>query len=240
MGDSSSAAAAVAEYTRLMSLAVHELRTPTSVVGGYLRMLQQDTSAELSERQRRMVDEAEKSCARLAALIGEMSDLSKLDAGTAAVKTEPFDIFHLVVEVTRGVHEGQDREVELNMRGLTSGGQVTGDRTRLKTAFEVIVRAVVREQPAATRVFVETSRAMRDGRPAARVTVAPESDLQRALESEPVSFDDARGGLGLGLPIARRVFDRHGGRVWSALPDQGVDLPVGSRGAIVVSLPLSE
>jgi signal transduction histidine kinase len=240
MGDTPSAAAAVAEYTRLMSLAVHELRTPTSVVGGYLRMLQKDTSAELSERHRRMIDEAEKSCGRLAALIGELSELSKLDAGTAAVKTERFDIFQLVVEVAQEIHEGQEREVQLDRRGPTSGGEITGDRARLKTAFEVIVRAVVREQPASTRVVVETRHIMREGRPVACVTVAPEPDLQRALESDPVSFDDARGGLGLGLPIARRVFDRHGGRVWSALPDKGVELPVGSRGAIVASLPLSE
>jgi signal transduction histidine kinase len=203
-------------------------------------MLQKDTSAALSERQRRMIDEAEKSCARLADLIGELSDLSKLDAGTAAVKTEEFDIFELVAEVAHEIHEGRDREVQLNTRGPTSGGRITGDRTRLKTALAFIVRAVVREQPAATTVVVQSTRAMRDGRAVASVTVAPEADLSRARESEPVSFDDARGGLGLGLPIARRVFDRHGGRVWSALPDQGVELPLGSRGAIVASLPLSE
>jgi len=240
MGDIPSAAAAVAEYARLMSLAVHELRTPTSVVGGYLRMLQKDTSAELSERQRRMIDEAEKSCARLAALIGELSELSKLDAGTAAVKTEEFDIFQLVAEVAHQLHDTQDRQVQLDMRGPSSGGQMTGDRTRLKTAFDVIMRAVVREQPSATTVIVESRRALRDGRPVAWVTVAPEPDLARALASRPASFDDVRGGLGLALPIARRVIDRHGGRIWSALPEEGVELPVGSRGAIVASLPLSE
>ena len=43
-------------YTQLLSLAVHEFRTPASVVGGYLRMLQGDTDAPLSERQQRMID----------------------------------------------------------------------------------------------------------------------------------------------------------------------------------------
>src|SRR5918912_1241470 len=52
-------------YPQLLSLAVHELRTPASVVGGYLRMLQRDTEPAMSERQRRMIDEAEKSCQRL-------------------------------------------------------------------------------------------------------------------------------------------------------------------------------
>ena len=46
------------------------------VVGGYLRMLQRDTAMPLSERQRKMIDEAEKSCARLVALIAELSEIS--------------------------------------------------------------------------------------------------------------------------------------------------------------------
>src|SRR5437899_3493487 len=70
-----------AAYARLLSLAVHELRTPASVVGGYLRMLQRDTDSALTDRQRKMVDEAEKSCARMVALIAEMSEVSKSDAG---------------------------------------------------------------------------------------------------------------------------------------------------------------
>ena len=67
-------------YTQLLSLAVHEFRTPASVVGGYLRMLQRDADVPLSQRQRRMIDEAERSCQRLVALIGELSEIQKLDA----------------------------------------------------------------------------------------------------------------------------------------------------------------
>ena len=46
-----------------------------------------------------MVDEAEKSCVRLIDLLAELSDLGKLDAGTAAVKTEAFDVFELLRSV---------------------------------------------------------------------------------------------------------------------------------------------
>jgi signal transduction histidine kinase len=46
-----------------------------------------------------------------------------------------------------------------------------------------------------------------------------------------VPFDEQRGGLGLALPIARRVIERHRGRIWS---------PAGGRAAAIVSLPLSE
>src|SRR5947207_2725150 len=68
-------------YPKLISLAVHELRTPASVVGGYLRMLQREGEAALSPRQLKMVDEAAKSCARIVALIAELGDIGKMDAG---------------------------------------------------------------------------------------------------------------------------------------------------------------
>ena len=57
------------EYARLLSLAVHELRTPASVVGGYLRMLTTFSDPPLDEKQQKMVDEAGKSCASVDARI---------------------------------------------------------------------------------------------------------------------------------------------------------------------------
>src|SRR2546421_7720458 len=102
-----------AACARLLSLAVHELRTPASVVGGYLRMLQRDTEAPMTDRQRKMIDEAEKSCTRLVALIAEMSEVSKLDAGVTTLSRDRLDLFPLVADVANGVHEAEDREVRL-------------------------------------------------------------------------------------------------------------------------------
>ncbi len=174
------------------------------------------------------------------ALLGEFSDLAKLDAGTAAVKVETFDLFELVREIAANLHEPLDREVGLESRGLTTGGTFTGDRTRIRSSLECVIRAVVREQPASTVVIVESQKMVRDGRPFAHIVVAPAPDLRRAAAARPSGFDDRRGGLGLGLPIARRVLARHGGGVWSPVPESGDNLPIGSRGAIVVSLPLPD
>src|SRR5438046_8590046 len=128
--DSPSAACA-----RLLALAVHELRTPASVVGGYLRMLQRDTESPMSDRQRKMIDEAEKSCVRLVALIAEMSEVSKLDAGVATLTRQRLDLFPLVQDVAEGVHEAEDREVRLEVRGEAAGAEMIGDAARLRGAF---------------------------------------------------------------------------------------------------------
>jgi len=221
---------AVEQFAQLLSLAVHELRTPASVVGGYLRMLQRDSDPPLADRQRRMIDEADKSCARLVALIAELSEVSRLDSGVTTLVREPVDLFLLVEDVANGVHESSERGVKLEVRGEASGAPLAGDSARLLAAFDAVFRAILREQPAACTVIVDRRRSDANS---AVIVVAPNDRVQAAYESTPGPFDEKRGGLGLALPIARRVIERHDGRIWSP---RGVE----DRRAAVISLPLSE
>src|SRR5690349_11748075 len=118
-------------YPQLISLAVHELRTPASIIGGYLRMLQRDPEAQLGERQRKMIDEAAKSCTRLVEIVAELSEAAKLDAGLVSLAPRPLDLFSLVAEVAELVHEAKDRDVQLVVTGHTTGAGLSGDATRL-------------------------------------------------------------------------------------------------------------
>src|SRR5262249_16894038 len=153
--------------------------TPASVVGGYLRMLQRDNDPPLSERQRHMVDEAEKSCARLVALVAELSELGKLDSGALTLARQPLDLFSLTGEVAELVHEGRDREVRLEARGSHAGAAMNGDVTRLKAAFDAIFRAILREKPGPASVVVERRIDARGGNEAAVVVVAEDSSVQQ-------------------------------------------------------------
>jgi len=221
---------------QLLSLAVHEFRTPASVVGGYLRMLQRDANPPLSERQRKMVDEAEKSCARLVAIVAELSDIGKLDGGLIALARQPLDLFSLVGEVAELVHEASDREVYLELRGPNIGAPLVGDAPRLKAAFDAIFRAILREKPGPATVVAERRLEMRDGQSAAVVIVAESGSVQQAYERDAAPFDEKRGGMGLALPLARRVVDGLGGRLWSPQPIGDSDAL--ARGSAVVSFPV--
>src|SRR5262245_12198422 len=232
-------------YPQLLSLAVHEFRTPASVVGGYLRMLQRDNDATLTERQRKMIDEAEKSCGRLVALIAELSDISKLDAGLIALARQQLDLFTLVGEVAAGVQEAKDRDVHLEVRGDAAGAALSGDATRLRSAFDAVFRAILREKPGPSTVIAERRIEKRDGRATAVVVVAEAASVQTAYERAPGPFDEKRGGLGLALPLARRVIEGHGGRIWA--PAAGVGKTGGAerdsalaRGSAIISLPVTE
>src|SRR5687768_3635603 len=72
-------------FPRAMSLAVHELRTPVTVVAGYLRMLLKEQGGPLTDIQRKMLEEADRSCGRINALVTEMSELGKLEGGMVEV-----------------------------------------------------------------------------------------------------------------------------------------------------------
>jgi signal transduction histidine kinase len=227
------------QYPPLLSLAVHEFRTPASVVGGYLRMLQRDTTEPLTERQRKMIDEAEKSCARLVGIIGELSDISKLDAGLLALGQQPLDFFTLVGDVAEHVHEARDREVRLEVRGDADGASLMGDAVRLRNAVEAIARAILREKAGPCTVVADRRRVTRDGQGEALVVIAEDRDVQAAYDSDPGMFDEKRGGLGLALPLARRVIEGHGGRVWSPSPRAGNE-DLLARGSAIISLPVME
>jgi signal transduction histidine kinase len=223
------------EYAELMSLAVHEFRTPASVIGGYLRMLLRDDQTPLSTRHRKMVEEAEKSCGRVVELVAELSEISKLDRGMVEVTEQAFDLFDTLEEVASSVHEAADREVQLQLRGEAAGAPMRGDLPRIQAAFVAFSRAILREQPSRSIVVIDRRRVQKDGRTSAVVAIAPEPEVGRALDSPAAPFVEKRGGLGLALPIARRVVERHGGRVWSPLTGGAA-----SPHAIIVSFPIQE
>jgi signal transduction histidine kinase len=227
-------------YPPLLSLAVHEFRTPASVVGGYLRMLQKDQLPAMSERQLRMIEEADKSCARLVAIIGELSDIGKLDSGAIKLARQPLELFSLLEKVAELVHEASERDVQLKLIGPSDGATITGDAIRLRTAFGAIFRAILREKPGPSIVVAERRLEMRDGSPSAVLIVADDTNVQEAYEREPARFDDSRGGMGLALPLARRVIEGHGGRIWSPANRSGnANSPDPlARGSAIISFPV--
>jgi signal transduction histidine kinase len=215
---------------RMLSLAVHELRTPVTVVAGYLRMLLREQGGPLTDKQRKMLEEADRSCARIGALVSEMSDFGKLEASDLGLARMEFDLAALVAEMATGMHEN-DRGVRLEVRGEDGQLPIAGDRLRLGAAVRALLHSAVRERGEPGVIVADCARVGTW----AVVAIADESRLPalaRGASAAPPTFDEWRGGMGLALPVARRVIEAHGGAIWSL-----ADGP--SRAASALRLPLA-
>ena len=213
---------------------MHELRTPITVASGYLRMLLREQAGPLTDKQRKMLEEADKSCARIGSLIAEMSELGKLEDGQITVPRVPFDLAALIVELANSMHEGEDRGVRLETR-VPGPVMVAGDRTRLAAAIGALMHAALRERGEPGVIVVECSTLSNSNQHWALVTIGDAADAQPLADAARATlppFDEWRGGLGLALPVGRRVIEAHGGALWSADGDK-------ARSASALRLPLA-
>ena len=201
-------------WPKLLSLAVHEFRTPITVVAGYIRMLLKDRAGPITDQQRRLLEEAEKSCGRLSALVAEMSDLSNLEGGTASLNRATVDLRALAGEAIGALPSMPDRDVSVELQPGTDPASVQGDATRLRAALTSLIVALRRELVTTDRLVVRVSSTQANNAPVVTIAIGDEEQLPLMGGADPATlprFDEWRGGSGLSLAVARRVIGQHGG-----------------------------
>ncbi|MDQ2983735.1 MAG: ATP-binding protein [Actinomycetota bacterium] len=219
-----------------VSLVSHELRTPMASVIGSARTLQ-ERWRELSPEQRdSFLALIAGETNRLAALVSDVLDTSRIEAGTFSYTFSDVDVAELVLESVAMAQLGQDEvRVEADIRDTLP--LVRGDRDRLRQVLANLIDNAVKYSPAGGEVRVRAYEqnahlcvAVSDGGPG----IASE---HRRLIFEKFGRANNPGagtpGTGLGLFIARSIAEAHGGSldVESAL-EQGTTfvlvLPAGS------------
>lgn len=203
-------------WPKILSLSVHEFRTPMTVVAGYIRMLLKDRAGPLSEQQRSLLEQAEKACTRLTALLSEVSDLSNLEGGTAPFNRHAADLHKSLRDAVQQLPALPDREVPIDLQLDGDHAPIYADPVRLTDALTSIIKALQRELVSDAALVVRQRRVdagsyeIHIGDNETLALFEPEDPSARA------PFDEWRGGSGLILPVARRIIEAHGGRVWDA------------------------
>lgn len=217
-------------WPKVLSLSVHEFRTPMTVVAGYIRMLLKDRAGALNDQQRKLLEEAEKSCGRLTALLAEVSELSNLEAGTAPFNRSRVDLHTVLRDAVARLPPLPDREVPVTLQVDDEPAPLEGDATRLTQALGAVVAALRRELVGDDGLTVRSRRSAEGYE-----LLMGDSATLAALAAEPAGsegiFDEWRGGVGLSLAVARRILNAHDAAIFAA-PDgrsSGARILFGSR-----------
>jgi signal transduction histidine kinase len=205
-------------WPKILSLSVHEFRTPMTVVAGYIRMLLKDKAGPLSEQQRRLLEEAEKSCGRLMALLAEVSELSALEAGTATFNRGATDLNLALRTAVDQLPPLSGREIGIELRLVEGLAPLTADPVKLAQALGAVVAALRRELVTSDRLTVLARRTGVNGSSSYEILIGDDAGVVM-LAAEPAgsgaTFDEWRGGVGLSLINARRILNAHGGAVYA-------------------------
>lgn len=192
--------------------ASHELRSPLTVISGYLETLAGDES--LDPGLRGPLAEMQRQAQRMNTIVGGLLDLSRLDAAAQEAGAEDIDVPALVAVLRKDVL-ARATHPELGVQ-LKSGAHLVGDYAEIVSAFSNLVENAVKYTPATGCVQI-TWEAEADG--GARFTVTDtgpgiaEEHLPRLTERF-YRVDEGRardaGGTGLGLAIVKHVLQHHG------------------------------
>src|SRR6476661_3629751 len=203
----------------------HELKTPVGAISLLAEAL--ESSADDEEAVRRFAKRMHKESARLAALVQDIIELSRLQGANVAQQGHAVDINDVISEaVDRSQLPAESKNIEIVVGGRTDA-MVYGDQDLLVTALRNLIDNAIRYSPENTRVGVGVR--SKEGLISVSVTdqgegLSPE-DQERVFERF-YRVDAARsrqtGGTGLGLSIVKHVASNHGGEVtlWSQ-PGQG-------------------
>jgi signal transduction histidine kinase len=197
-----------------VSLVSHELRSPMAAVIGAARTLQDRWRMLTADQRESFLALIGDETARLAELVGDVLDTSRIEAGTFSYRFEEVDLGRIVDEaVETAVLAQQDVPVVASVRGALP--EIRGDRARLRQVLGNLIENAVKYSPEGGEVRVSAAAANGAVRIAVRDAGPGIPGDQQGRIFEKFGRVDVPGaskpGTGLGLFIARSIAEAHGG-----------------------------
>jgi signal transduction histidine kinase len=197
-----------------VSLVSHELRSPMAAVIGAARTLEDRWRMLTAAQRESFLALIGDETARLAELVGDVLDTSRIEAGTFSYRFEEVDLGRVVDEaVEAAALAQQDVPVVASVRGALPA--IRGDRARLRQVLGNLIENAVKYSPEGGEVRVSAAAANGAVRISVRDTGPGIPRDQQARIFEKFGRVDVIGaskpGTGLGLFIARSIAEAHGG-----------------------------
>ena len=220
----------------------HELRTPLNAILGFAQILAGSPAEPLSERQRRQIGHIETAGWHLLAMIDDLLDLSRIEAGTVRLSLEPMALDPAIRDtVTMLTSLAAQQQVAVRVAIDPGGGLVLADATRLKQVLANLLSNAIKYNTRAGSVTISAAPGAGDrvvitvtdtgqGMSATQLTELFQPFNRLGRESGPVP------GTGIGLVVTKKLVELMNGTIEvSSVEAQGstfsISLPAAHTGA---------
>jgi signal transduction histidine kinase len=198
----------------------HELRTPLNAIIGFSEVLQEKLFGELNEKQSEYTDDILSSGRHLLSLINEILDLSKVEAGRMELESATFDLPLAIDNARTFVRERATKHgITLDVAVDERLGDFVGDERKIKQILLNLLSNAVKFTPEGGRIGINARKvdgaveiSVRD----TGIGISPEDQAKIFEEFRQVGSNYAHKteGTGLGLTLAKKFVELHGGRIW--------------------------
>ena len=210
-----------------VSLVSHELRTPMTSIIGFVSLILEGKTGPINDKQRRSLVRVQHQAERLAALINDLLDISRIEAGRIQMKREEMSISEIAKQSIEEISPQADaKSIELRLFAPDSLPNTIGDQERIGQVFTNLIGNAIKFSPEKGKIAVRIS---------VNGTLPGKSDSAIHVEvidtGEGVPFEERErvfnrfhqlgnintrqeGGTGLGLSIVKSIVESHGGTVW--------------------------
>jgi signal transduction histidine kinase len=199
----------------------HELRTPLNAIIGFSEVMLDSSLVVNEEEQRQFLTDIFNSGKHLLNLINEVLDLSKIEAGHMELQIEPASLSDVVEAVHSTMRPlAAKKAISLEAQSFADPGLISMDAARITQVLLNLVSNAVKFTPEGGRVWTRVVH--EDG--VARVEVGDTGpgiapDMYETIFNEfhqlpTLSTVIKPEGTGLGLALAKKFVEMHGGRIW--------------------------
>jgi two-component system, NtrC family, sensor kinase len=215
----------------------HELRTPLNAIIGFSEVLGERLFGELNEKQAEYTEDILTSGRHLLSLINEILDLSKVEAGRMELEVATFDLPLAIDNARTFVRERATKHgITLDVAVDERLGDYVGDERKIKQILLNLLSNAVKFTPEGGRIGInakQTNGAVEISVTDTGIGIAPEDQPKVFEEFRQVGTDYAHKteGTGLGLTLAKKFVELHGGRIW-------VESEVGKGSKFTFTLPI--
>lgn len=231
----------VSRQTTALAAAAHQIRVPLSIIEGYVELLLSAKTGPLNDRQRRILGDAVDGCSRLRAFVEDFLTYAAVEKGRLRLHIDCTDLNACLAELCElWLERFQSKGIALYFQPDSRVEPFSFDSAKIQHAVSNLLDNALKFTRTGGSVYVTTTPHLWE-RPVAKSALFPEGTRQASTVQNAVRVtvadtgpgispefhqeifedffslpreDGQTGGAGLGLAIARRLVQAHGGKIW--------------------------